>query len=91
MNENEHWAIGADYFIRTVTHYYTGRLVAITEDELVLDDAAWVVDTGRFADAIKDGTLSEVEPYPDGMHVIINRKGYIDACAWNHPLPRKQL
>jgi hypothetical protein len=43
--------IGANYFIRTVTHYHTGRLVEVTENELVLEDAAWIANSGRFADA----------------------------------------
>ena len=66
------YEIGAGYFIRTVTFHLTGRLVEVTEQELVIEDAAWIADDGRFADAIKTGAFSEVEPYPDGK-VIIGR------------------
>jgi len=76
-------------FIRTVTHHYTGRLVEVTEHELVLEDAAWIADDGRFCQAIKDGTLNEVEPYPDGR-VVIGRGSIIDCCDWSHDLPREQ-
>lgn len=74
------WKIGEIYLIRTVTMIDTGRLVAVTEHELVLEDAAWVADTGRFSDAIKKTEYSEVEPFPDGQ-VIIGRGSVIDAVV----------
>jgi hypothetical protein len=73
-----HWEIGRVYLIRTVTHIDTGRLVAVTPHELVVEDAAWIADTGRFADAIAKAEFGEVEPYPDGI-VIIGRGALIDA------------
>lgn len=76
-------------FVRTVTHYYTGRLVAVTDQEIVLADCAWIADTGRFSSALQTGDLVEVEPYPDGVDVVINRGAIVDCCAWSHPLPRK--
>ena len=36
------WQIGKNYLIRTVTMIDTGRLVGITDHELVLEDAAWI-------------------------------------------------
>lgn len=72
------WEIGAIYLIRTVTMIDTGRLVAITPQELVLEDAAWIADTGRFGDALKSLSFNEVEPFPDGR-VIVGRGGIIDA------------
>ncbi len=82
------YQIGAPYFIRTVTHHHTGRLVAVTEHELVLEDAAWIADDGRFADALKSGAFSEVEPFPDGP-VIIGRGSVIDAVKIS-ATPRSQ-
>jgi hypothetical protein len=84
------WERGKKYFIRTVTNYLTGRLVEVTGQELVIEDAAWIADTGRFADALKKAKFSEVEPYPDGR-VIIGRGSVIDACEWTRGLPREQL
>ena len=72
------WVIGKAYLIRTVTMIQTGRLVAVTPQELVLEDAAWIADTGRFADALKTGKFNEVEPFPDGQ-VIVGRGAVIDA------------
>src|SRR3990167_6108770 len=71
------WEIGKIYLIRTVTMIDTGRLVAVTEHELVLEDAAWIADTGRFSDALQSATFLEVEPFPDGR-VIIGRGSIID-------------
>ena len=72
------WEVGAIYLIRTVTMIDTGRLVAVTPQELVLEDAAWIADTGRFSDALKSLSFNEVEPFPDGK-VIVGRGGIIDA------------
>jgi hypothetical protein len=72
------WRLGAIYFIRTVTMTNVGRLIAISEHELLLEDAAWIPDTGRFADALKTETFNECEPFPDG-HVIVNRGCIVDA------------
>ena len=82
------WNIGANYLIRTVTMIDTGRLVQVTPMELVLEDAAWIADTGRFADALKKSEFAEVEPFPDGR-VIIGRGSIIDAVEIL-TLPRSQ-
>lgn len=72
------WVVGANYLIRTVTMIDAGTLVRVTEHELVLKDASWIADTGRFADALKAASFGEVEPFPDG-EVIIGRGAVIDA------------
>ena len=72
------WEVGSIYLIRTVTMIDTGRLVAVTDKELVLEDAAWIADTGRFSDALRSAEFQEVEPFPDGQ-VIIGRGAVIDA------------
>lgn len=84
------WKVGDNYFIRTVTHILTGKLTGIDAHEITLTDAAWIADTGRYANAIKDGTLGEVEPYPDGVEVAVGRSSLVDATKWAHALPRLQ-
>ena len=74
-----HWKIGKIYLIRTVTMALSGRLVGVTPQELVLEDAAWIADTGRFSDGLVASEFSEVEPFPDGQ-VIVGRGGLIDAA-----------
>jgi hypothetical protein len=79
---------GLGVFIRTVTMYYTGRIVAVSPDMVQLHDAAWVSDTGRFHDALTTGELNEVEPFPHSVY--INRGAIIDVTRWVHELPRTQ-
>lgn len=72
------WKIGEKYQIRTVTMTLTGELIYVGPNELVIKDAAWIADTGRFSDAVKDQTkYSEVEPFEE--NVIIGRGSIIDA------------
>ena len=80
--------VGEKYFIRTVTNYFTGKVVSVTDSDVVLSDAAWIADTGRFADAISKGSFSEVEPYKN--NVIVNRKAIIDMTSIEFDLPRTQ-
>ena len=89
VGDNSHWKIGKPYFIRTVTHHYTGVLVKVTAKELVLKDCAWISDDGRFAQAVEKGEFSEVEPFPEG-DVIIGRGAILDAYVIRFDPPRKQ-
>ena len=82
------FVVGKCYFIRTVTYHSVGRLLAIFPEELVLEDASWVADSGRFHTALKTGQLDEVEPFIDAA--IIARGGIIDATVWSHDLPKVQ-
>ena len=82
--------LGQAYFIRTVTYRFIGILVQKSDKELILKDASWIADSGRWSDALKNGTLNEVEPYPDDELVIINRSACCDITRWKHPLPREQ-
>ncbi len=72
------WVIGKKYFIRTVTMHLTGELISVGTQELVLKDAAWIADSGRFNEAIRDVTkCSEVEPF--AAPVIVGRGSIVDA------------
>lgn len=82
------WQIGKNYFIRTVTHHYTGVLAEVHAMELVLTEAAWIADDGRFMQAVASGQFNEVEPFPDGP-VIIGRGAILDACVISS-VPRSQ-
>jgi len=88
MSQEHPYTIGASYIIRTVTMYYTGRLAEVWAGELVLTDAAWIADTGRWSTALATGKLQEVEPYPDVGLCIVSRAAIVDVAPWAHPLPR---
>lgn len=79
--------IGVSLFIRTVTYHMTGRVVKRVGNLLELEDAAWIADSGRFADAIKTGELSEVEPVGRAW---VSLGAVVDAFPWNHALPMEQ-
>ena len=80
--------VGDAYYIRTVTYHMTGRVKTIVGQFLVLEDGAWIADSGRFTDAIMKGILSEIEPVEVDMYVNCN--SITDAFQWNHKLPRSQ-
>jgi hypothetical protein len=82
--------IGENYFLRTVTHHYTGKLVAVYPQELLFEVVAWIADDGRFADALKTGVFNEIEPFPKGKQVIIGRGSLIDGSTLDFPLPTMQ-
>jgi hypothetical protein len=91
-NKSHPFEIGKNYFIRTVTMSYAGRLKAVYDDTFVLSDASWIADTGRFHNAIKSGLeeidSSEIEPFVND--VIVGRGALIDMTIYNFPLPTKQ-
>lgn len=79
--------VGGKWFIRTLTFHLVGRVVRQCGRFYVLADASWVADSGRFMQAIKDGTLSEVEPVGSA---IVNADSIVDAFPWKHDLPKSQ-
>lgn len=85
-SKNPFWNEGAAYFIRTVTSFFTGRLVCIDGPELIFLECAWIADTGRFATAMASGVVNEVEPFPPGKPVLINRESIVDATPWTFAL-----
>lgn len=84
------YEIGKCYLIRTVTMIYTGRLLEVYKDELVIENAAWIAETARWADTCAKGELREVEPYVKDDKVIISRGAILDVSPWKHPLPLEQ-
>ena len=79
--------IGKKWFFRTVTYHSVGKVVKITGNFLQLKNASWVADSGRFMQAIKNGTLNEVEPVGD---CFINIQSIVDFFSWKHSLPKDQ-
>jgi hypothetical protein len=79
--------VGEKFFFRTVTYHLTGRVKKVIGSILELENAAWIADSGRFMQAIKEGTLNEVEPVG---RAYININSVTDFFPWKHPLPEKQ-
>lgn len=79
--------IGKAYFFRTVTYHITGRVKRLIGNIVVLTDAAWIADSGRFMDCIKSGKLNEVEPVGNAY---LNLATVVDFFDWKHELPKTQ-
>lgn len=79
------FVVGETYLFRLVTHYWVGRIVAVTGMEIVIEDASWVASTGRFSTTIATGALDEVEKVQG--RVVLGRGALVDAVEWKHPLP----
>lgn len=65
---------------------YVGTVVRVTYDAIWLHPAAWIADTGRIHEAIRDGFSNEAEIEPLGPAVV---RLPIDTplMTWPHPVP----
>lgn len=79
--------VGKKYFFRTVTYHLTGEVKEIRGKFLVLKDAAWIADSGRFNEAINKGELNEIEPVE--VETYLNTDSITDAFVWKHDLPKE--
>ena len=52
--DSEVFEIGAEVFIKTVTYHYTGRIVDVVDGFVFLEDVAWIADSGRFTEFMKE-------------------------------------
>jgi len=80
--------VGEKFYFRTVTYHLTGRVKKVIGHILELENAAWIADSGRFMNAIKEGKLNEVEPVG---RAYINIDSVTDFFPWKHSLPEKQV
>jgi len=87
LQEDYSFMEGKKWFIRTVTYHMVGECISMPGSLLKFQNASWVADSGRFMNAIKEGTLNEVEPV--GM-MYVNPDSIVDMFPWNHELPTEQ-
>lgn len=91
VSKESGWEIGDNYLIRTVTHIQVGKLIDINDKEIILSNASWVADTGRWSQMLNKGLEnvdnSEIEPFIDD--IIINRGALIEATKYRHSLPKE--
>ncbi|NCB44474.1 MAG: hypothetical protein EOM59_17920 [Clostridia bacterium] len=79
--------IGKSFYFRTVTYHLVGKVTNVLGHFLQLESASWVADSGRFMQAIKNGTLVEVEPV--GI-AFVNLESVTDFFPWKNELPTEQ-
>jgi hypothetical protein len=84
MKEKTPFKVGKSYVIRTATMIQLGKLKSVVGEFLILSDAVWVADTGRFHNFLKDGTVSEYEGFVNDC--IVPTGSIIDATEWKHKL-----
>lgn len=87
MNTNNTNAIAVEFLapgtlvmVRTVTMIQTGRVVACDGTWLRLEDACWIADTGRFADAVRTGMARGGEIEPFSSDILVNLGAAVDIC-----------
>ena len=68
--------IGKSYYIETPTKFWCGKIVDIVAGFLLLENASWIADTGRFADFMKHGVPNEVEPVGKWKLNMVYVSGY---------------
>jgi hypothetical protein len=77
MASSSAYTVGKNYVIRTVTMTILGKLKAVYDNELVLESASWVADTGRFNEFLKDTSkVKENEPFQNDA--IVGRGAIVD-------------
>lgn len=81
--------VGMTVFIRTVTYHYIGTVVEKTIDDFTMHPCVWVPNSGRWYQAMKNGTLAEVEP--EVTPVTLSLAMVTDFRPWNHPIPTQQV
>jgi len=80
--------VGQCFFFRAITYHMVGKVTKIVSSSIIeLETASWVADSGRFHQAIKNGTLKEVEPVGKAF---LNLDTVVDFFPWTHPLPTQQ-
>lgn len=69
--------IGKGIYIRQATYHLVGKLALVGAQELVLDNASTVFDTGDLAAFLKSGKATAIEPMG---RVIVSRAAIVDCC-----------
>lgn len=78
---------------------YLGRVKGVNGFGLLLEDASWVADSGRWAQFLKDGhapeggeteaSAPEIEIYDNDL--LLAFQGFDEVSPWLYPLPRETI
>lgn len=80
--------LGKVYAFRTVTMIYTGRLKAVSEQEFLITEAAWIPETERWMDFADTGAHKEAEPY--ARPIVLNRGSLLDCTEIPQPILKQK-
>ncbi len=79
--------VGGSVFLRTVTHYYIGKIKEVDGTGVFLEPATWVAHQGQMFDCLSKGTTQESEPFPAGVFVFW--QACVDVAVWAHKINQK--
>ena len=82
------FVIGKAYLFRTVTMHLIGMVSGQSGKFLVLKEAVWVSESGRFMNFLA-GDLAGSELEPVGV-AYLNIDSLVDAFPWANSIPSKQ-
>jgi hypothetical protein len=85
LTDGRPFKVGDGIFVRTVTHYLVGRVSAVLDKGILLEDSSWVADTGRLGNALATGNFEEVERLVDW--VLVSWGACVDIHPFHHKLP----
>lgn len=77
--------VGQTVIIRGIPFYYIGRITYVDDKRLVLENACWLADSGRWSEALQTGDINECEKYPDPVELRTDL--CCDITLWKNPLP----
>jgi len=81
--------MGKAYLFRTLGEIRIGRVVGVTRDGYILNDSAWVADTGvRWGEMLANGFPSEAEIEVEGDGIIMMKSHCLALIPWHHELPK---
>lgn len=63
------FTVGQFFHLETVTKFFVGTVVAVSDKEIILNDAAWVAHMGRPHQYFKGTAPTSLEPLGDGYGV----------------------
>lgn len=72
---------GQVYHVETATKYYLGTCVCVTDQELILENAAWIPSTGRANQYFAGAAPEEMEPMAEPA--IIGRGAIVMATPYS--------
>lgn len=86
VTPNLPFEIGKSYLIRTITMVDIGKVTKICGNFIIMEDASWIADTGRFFECLtKNDVFIEVEPFKHPL--FLNTNSIVDATPWPYLLP----
>lgn len=83
--------VGDNVVLMTDTFYWIGKIAKIGNSAVILDEAAWIADMGRFANALSSGPrgISEAEPVPGSGRMGVPLAHIRTYIPWPHPTIRQ--